>query len=173
MQLSWSWCSGCTTAKSGGIYCRHSIHLYLGQGLDSDFNTTVYFHFVYYSSITQGARCVKVIMKSANCTDYIGTDMTPKQFINGCQIIGYQHYETTKCLIKTTRDNLYFVRCIYTVGFRVFTVEICIIILSLLVRMGSMYKVQCLLNTLIVQHSQESNESRYCVHVDITIMTFD
>eukprot|EP00731_Ephydatia_muelleri_P028233 Em0019g1106a len=47
-----------------------------------------------------GVRCVKVIQKSTNCADYIW----------------YQLYESTNCLIKTRRDNLFFVRCIYADG---------------------------------------------------------
>lgn len=43
---------------------------------------------------------VKVIKKSQDCTDYVG----------------YQRHETTKCMVHARRDNLYFVRCIYTNG---------------------------------------------------------
>lgn len=43
---------------------------------------------------------MKVIQESPNCSDYIW----------------YQSYESKTCLIKTKRDNLFFVRCIYTDG---------------------------------------------------------
>eukprot|EP00731_Ephydatia_muelleri_P028248 Em0019g1121a len=82
------------------------IDCFLGRGIVNapmrqvgDFTADIQSTFTWDNTLMD-AKYVKVIKKSHTCTDYIG----------------YQRHETTKCMVHAKRDNLYFVRCIYTNG---------------------------------------------------------